>query len=180
MVKNLPAQWETQVQSLGQKDPLEKELATHSNCSKVLKRTTIWSSSSVSGYLSEENKNIYRKGVSLPLSIYIHTQWNIINITHIKEMLPVATWLELNGIMLSEISQTEKGDYHMISLICGIYKTNKQKPLKYREQIGGCQRWRVKSEQNGWRGQKIQTSSYKINRSWDIMCRIVTMVNNTV
>ena len=64
-------------------------------------------------------------------------------------MLPVATWLELNGIMLSEISQTEKGDYHMISLICGIYKTNKQKPLKYREQIGGCQRWRVKSEQNG-------------------------------
>ena len=40
-------------------------------------------------------------------------------------MLPVATWLELKGIMLSEISQTEKGDYHMISLICGIYKTNK-------------------------------------------------------
>ena len=40
-------------------------------------------------------------------------------------MLPVATWLVLKGIMLSEISQTEKGDYHMISLICGIYKTNK-------------------------------------------------------
>ena len=28
MVKNLPAMWETQVQSLGQKDPLEKEMAT--------------------------------------------------------------------------------------------------------------------------------------------------------
>ena len=31
MVKNLPARWETQVQSLGQEDPLEKEMATHSS-----------------------------------------------------------------------------------------------------------------------------------------------------
>ena len=31
MVKGLPAMWETRVQSLGQKDPLEKEMATHSN-----------------------------------------------------------------------------------------------------------------------------------------------------
>ena len=30
-VKKLPAVEETQVQSLGQKDPLEKEMATHSN-----------------------------------------------------------------------------------------------------------------------------------------------------
>ena len=29
MVKNLPKMWETQVQSLGQEDPLEKEMATH-------------------------------------------------------------------------------------------------------------------------------------------------------
>ena len=31
MVKHLPAMWETQVQSLGQKDPLKKEMATHSS-----------------------------------------------------------------------------------------------------------------------------------------------------
>ena len=31
MVKNLPAIQETQVQSLGQEDPLEKGMATHSN-----------------------------------------------------------------------------------------------------------------------------------------------------
>ena len=31
MVKNLPAMWETQVQSLGQEDPLEKWMATHSS-----------------------------------------------------------------------------------------------------------------------------------------------------
>ena len=31
MVKGLPTMWETQVQSLGWEDPLEKEMATHSN-----------------------------------------------------------------------------------------------------------------------------------------------------
>ena len=30
-VKSLPAMQETQVQSLGQENPLEKEMATHSN-----------------------------------------------------------------------------------------------------------------------------------------------------
>ena len=31
MAKNLPAMQETQVRSLGQEDPLEKEMATHSS-----------------------------------------------------------------------------------------------------------------------------------------------------
>ena len=31
MVKNLPVTWETQVQSLGWEDPLEKEIVTHSS-----------------------------------------------------------------------------------------------------------------------------------------------------
>ena len=31
VVKNLPAMLETQVQSLGQEDPLQKKLATHSS-----------------------------------------------------------------------------------------------------------------------------------------------------
>ena len=31
LVKNLPAMQETQVQFLGREDPLEKEMATHSN-----------------------------------------------------------------------------------------------------------------------------------------------------
>jgi len=30
-VKNLPAMWESRVQSLGWEDPLEKEMATHSS-----------------------------------------------------------------------------------------------------------------------------------------------------
>ena len=37
-----------------------------------------------------------------------------------NEILPfAATWIELEGIMLSEISQSEKDRYHMFSLICG-------------------------------------------------------------
>ena len=31
MVKHLPTMWETWVQSLGQEDPLEKEMAAHSS-----------------------------------------------------------------------------------------------------------------------------------------------------
>ena len=31
-----------------------------------------------------------------------------------------ATWMDLEGTMLSEISQTEKDKYCMIPLICGI------------------------------------------------------------
>ena len=31
-----------------------------------------------------------------------------------------ATWMGLEGLMLNEVSQTEKDKYCMISLICGI------------------------------------------------------------
>ena len=38
-----------------------------------------------------------------------------------KKILPFATvWMDLENIMLSEISQLEKDKNHMISLICGI------------------------------------------------------------
>ena len=48
-----------------------------------------------------------------------------------NETLPfVTTWVELEGITLSKISQTEKDKYHMISFICGIIKKQKQKTFK--------------------------------------------------
>ena len=38
-----------------------------------------------------------------------------------NEILPfAATWMDFEGIMLSEINQTPKDRYLMISLICGI------------------------------------------------------------
>jgi len=31
-----------------------------------------------------------------------------------------ATWMDLEIVILSEVTQTEKDRYHMISLVCGI------------------------------------------------------------
>ena len=42
--------------------------------------------------------------------------------------------MDLEDIMLSEISQTEKDKYHMISLMCGIQRTNKKTKDKINEQ----------------------------------------------
>lgn len=41
-----------------------------------------------------------------------------------KEILPfVATWMKLEGIMLSELSPTKKDKYCVISHVCGIYQS---------------------------------------------------------
>ena len=38
-----------------------------------------------------------------------------------NEIMPfAATWMELEIVILSEVSQKEKDKYHMILLICGI------------------------------------------------------------
>ena len=43
------------------------------------------------------------------------------------EYLPFTSmWVELESSMLSEISQTEKDNYHMVSLICGIQETGQR------------------------------------------------------
>ena len=51
--------------------------------------------------------------------VYKH---NGILLSHKKnEIMPfAATWMDLEIITLSEVSQTEKDKYHMIPLICGI------------------------------------------------------------
>ena len=51
--------------------------------------------------------------------VYIY---NKILCNHQKpEILPFAVmWMELEGIMLREINQSEKDNYHTVSLICGI------------------------------------------------------------
>ena len=62
--------------------------------------------------------------------IYIYTHTHIHTHTHTmeyylakekKEILSfITTWMDSEGIMLSEISQTEKDKYYTFSLICGI------------------------------------------------------------
>ena len=53
--------------------------------------------------------------MNLDLVTYIH---NGISLNHKKVMTFVTTWMKFEGITLSEISQTEKHKYHMISFIC--------------------------------------------------------------
>ena len=44
-----------------------------------------------------------------------------------NEIVPfAATWMELEGIMLSEISQSEKDRYHMFSLTVDLEKLNRR------------------------------------------------------
>ena len=51
---------------------------------------------------------------------YIHTMEYYSAIKK-KEIMPfAATWMDLEIVILSKVSQTEKEKYHMISLICGI------------------------------------------------------------
>ena len=60
-----------------------------------------------------------------PRDEWIKKMWYIYNgilLSHKKnEILPFATtWIDQEVIMLSEVSQTEKDKYSMISLICGV------------------------------------------------------------
>ena len=52
-----------------------------------------------------------------------------------NEIFPFATaWTNLEGIMLSETSQTEKDKYCRIALICGFQKTKQMNKLNKTEQ----------------------------------------------
>ena len=54
------------------------------------------------------------------------TQWNNYTAETKKELLPFATaWMDLESIVLSEISQSEKDKYHMILLILESNEQNK-------------------------------------------------------
>ena len=57
---------------------------------------------------------------------WVKKMWYIYTIEYYSaikknEKMPfAATWMDLEIIILSEVSQTEKDKYHMILLICGI------------------------------------------------------------
>ena len=68
-----------------------------------------------------------RKQLKCPqVDEWIKQLWDIYTVEYYlaikkKKILPFVTaWMDLENIMLSEMSQPEKDKYHMISLICGI------------------------------------------------------------
>ena len=74
--------------------------------------------------------------------------FNRVLVTKKNKTLPFsATWMDLDIIILSEVSQTEKDKYYVISLICGILKLTqmnlfiKQKHIyRHRKQTYGYQK----------------------------------------
>ena len=68
---------------------------------------------------------IWKQPMCPPADGWIKKIWYIYTMGYYSaiknEKFPSATtWMDVEGIMLSEISQTEKGNYCVISLICGI------------------------------------------------------------
>ena len=69
---------------------------------------------------------IWKQPTCPSLDEWIKQLWDIYtmeyqSVVKMKKILPFATtaWMNLENIMLSEISQSKKNRYHMISLICG-------------------------------------------------------------
>ena len=67
--------------------------------------------------------------------------------------------MDIEIIIVSEVSQKEKDKYHMISLMCEIYNmeqmilsTEQKQTHRHREQTGGCQREGGGGEGEGWTG----------------------------
>ena len=53
--------------------------------------------------------------------VVVHTYNGILLSHKKKEIMPfAATWMDLEIVILSEVSQTEEDKYHRMSLICGI------------------------------------------------------------
>ena len=113
---------------------------------KIKNGSASWASEPTSGIYLKEPKTLISKNISTPMFTaalftitkiwkqpkcpsadeQIKQKWNIYTMEYYsgikkKKILPFATvWMELENIMLSEASQSEKDKGYMISLICGI------------------------------------------------------------
>ena len=75
-----------------------------------------------------------------------------------NETMPfVATVMDLETIILSEVSQKEKDKYHVTSLICGIQNMTQMNLLlkqkqkhRHRKQICVCQKWWGEMDWEAW------------------------------
>ena len=65
-------------------------------------------------------KKIWCVCVCVCVCVCIHTMEYYLDIKKNEIMPLAATWMDLEIIILSEVSQTKKDKYHMILFICGI------------------------------------------------------------
>ena len=88
----------------------QRDTCTPMFIAALLPKTKVWKEPkmSIDGWMDKEDV------------VYIYTMEYYLVIKK-NEILPFATmWMELEGIILSEISQLEKDKYHMTSLIWGL------------------------------------------------------------
>ena len=112
---------------------------------KIKNETAFWSSDPASGIISEGTQEAIQKNISIPVFIaalftitkiwkqpkcpsvdeWIKQLWNIYTMDYSsaikkKKNSPFETvWMDLENIMLSEISQAVRDKYHMISPMSG-------------------------------------------------------------
>ena len=75
-------------------------------------------------------------GIHTLTHTHTHTHTRLLLGHEKNEIMPFsATWMDLEIIILSEVSQTDKDKYHMISHICGILKKMITNELIYRTEF---------------------------------------------
>ena len=124
---------------------------------KVKNRITLWPSNHTPRYLPKECKDTNSKGCVHPyvycsiicnrhimevtqasMDEWIKKTWYIYNgilFSRKKNEIPpfAMTCMDLEGFMLSQISQSEKDKYRMVPRICGIQETKQMKEEKKRQ-----------------------------------------------
>ena len=94
---------------------------------------------------------------------YYSTTKKELNLLHVCDKMD-GPW-----IYFAQLSQAEKNKNCIISLISKILKKKKNKFQVHRyerEQMGGCQSYGLGEGWLGWKGSKVQASSYKLSESW--------------
>ena len=102
---------------------------------KITNRITIWFSILLLEIYLKKTKTQLKKIFASPCSLNIIYNSQHREITHV---LFINNRMDLEGIVLSEISQTEKDKYCLISWVCRIIKRYK---IKARAEVGGCGEW---------------------------------------
>ena len=83
----------------------------------------------------------------------------------------VATWMDLELVILSEVSQKQKDKYHMTSFICTIYKETIQMNLLTKQKDSQTQKMNLwllggriggRDNKGGWGGH-VHTAVFSVN-----------------
>ena len=111
--------------------------------------------------------------------VYIHAIYVEYYLAMKKNEIYAIAWTDLEGIMLSEISQAEKDKYHIISFTCVILKQTTQ-VHRYWEPIGDCQKRRWGVGETGDKDQKYKHPALKWKRHGNVMYSMVTVINKII